>query len=445
MPPPVGFNQETTTMQMTTRSAAAAAALLLACAAAPVHAQEFNWRKHQGKTVTFLANNNPIANALIKNKADFEQLTGMTLKVDSYQEQQMRQRLVTVMNSRSDEIDLFMSLPSREGLQFAKAGWYADLSDFIKNAAAKDFDFKDLSPGMVADATYQGKVMGLPLNVEGPVVYYRKDVLQRCGVAFPKNLTELEAAAAKLKACDAAITPFVSRGLKPAAPFTYSVFLHNMGGSYLKDHKSQLCSPPGQASLGLYTKLLKDYGPPGVVNYSFYQISSLYKEGRAAMAFESSNELRNVMDGGARLNDTSIAVLPAGPGGSHPTVIGWTMSVSAYSKNKEPAWYFVQWATSRATQEKLALEGIAPPRASVATSPGFKKWIDEQPVRRDWIAAINELSQTGTSEVGYPIVANPASREYVGQAINELILGQKTVAQACADADTALNALIAKE
>ena len=126
-----------------------------------------------------------------------------------------------------------MSLPSREGLQFAKAGWYADLGDFIKNAAAKDFDFKDLSPGMVADATYEGRVMGLPLNVEGPVVYYRKDVLQRCGVAFPKSLAEVEAAAAKLKSCDAAVTPFVSRGLKPAAPFTYSVFLHNMGGSYM--------------------------------------------------------------------------------------------------------------------------------------------------------------------------------------------------------------------
>jgi multiple sugar transport system substrate-binding protein len=163
------------------------------------------------------------------------------------------------------------------------------------------------------------------------------------------------------------------------------------------------------------------------------------------MAFESTNELRNVMDGGARLNDTGIMPLPAGPGGSKPTVIGWTLSVSAHSKNKEAAWYFLQWATSRAVQEKMALEGIAPPRASVAGDPDFRKWVEEVPVRKEWIAALNVLSQTGISQVGYPIVANPASREPIGQAINELILGQKTVAQACADADTALNALIAKE
>ena len=408
-------------------------------------AQEFNWKKYQGTTLTFLANNNPVAAALLKHKDEFEKQTGMTLKVDSYQEQQMRQRMVTVMNSRSDEVDLFMSLPSREGLQFAKAGWYADLTDLIKTSAAPGYDFADLSPGLVKDASYNGRVMGVPLNIEGPVLYYRKDLFQKCGVQLPKSLPELEGVAAKLKSCEPDVTPFVSRGLKPAAPFTYSVFLHNMGGDYMKDGKSQLCSKEGQASLDLYARLLKNFGPPGVVNYNFYQISSLYKEGRAAMAFESSNELRNVMDGGARLNDTGIAVLPAGPGGSRPTVIGWTMSVSAHSKNKEAAWYFVQWATSRATQEKLALEGIAPPRASVASAPEYRKWIDEQPVRREWVAAVNQLSQTGTSEVGYPIVANPASREHIGQAINELILGQKTVQQACADADRALDALIAKD
>lgn len=423
----------------------ALAAAVFAAAPHGAFAQEFNWKKHQGKTVTFLANNNPVANAIIKYKADFEKQTGITLKVDTYQEQQMRQRLVTVMNSHSDEIDLFMSLPSREGLQFAKAGWYADLTDLVKNASAKDYDFADLSAGMVKDASYNNQLLGIPLNIEGPVVYYRKDLFQKCGVSFPKTLNELEPVAAKLKACEPGITPFVSRGLKPALPFTYSVFLHNMGGQYMKGGKSQLCSKEGQASLDLYAKLLKDYGPPGVVNYNFYQISGLYKEGKAAMSFESSNELRSVMDGGARLKDTGIAVLPPGPGGSHPTVIGWTMSVSNYSKNKEAAWYFVQWATGKAMQEKLALEGIAPPRAAVANGADFRKWMDEQPVRKEWVAAVNELGKTGTSEVGYPIVANPASREFVGQAVDELLLGQKPVAQACADADRQLDALIGKE
>ena len=71
--------------------------------------------------------------------------------------------------------------------------------------------------------------------------------------------------------------------------------------------------------------------------------------------------------------------------------------------------------------------------------------MDEQPVRAEWVAAVNELARTGTSEVGYPIVANPASRDHVGQAVQELLLGQKTAAEACAGADKQLDALIAKD
>ena len=78
-------------------------ALLAAVAVtSQAHAADFDWKKFQGKTISFLANNNPVSQALLTHKADFERLTGMTLKVDGYQEQQMRQRLVTVMNAHSD-------------------------------------------------------------------------------------------------------------------------------------------------------------------------------------------------------------------------------------------------------------------------------------------------------------------------------------------------------
>ena len=417
------------------------AAASLAIQAAP--AQTFNWKKFQGTTLSVLANNNPIANTLMKHRHEFEQLTGMKLKVDTYQEQQMRQRLMTVMNSGSDEVDVFMSLPSREGLQFAKAGWYADMSSYVKNDVAPGYDFAGLSPGLVKDATVDGKLNGIPLNIEGPVLYYRKDIFAKCKVEMPKTLDQLPAVAKQLKTCEPAITPFVSRGLKPALPFTFSVFLHNEGGEYMKDGKSQLCSAPAKAALSLYSSLLKDYGPPGVVNYSFYQISSLYKDGRAAMAFESSNELRNMMAGGARLKDTAITLLPPGPGGLHPTVLGWTAAISSHSKKKEAAWYFIQWATSPKTQAELAVDGIVSPRASVANNPAFRKWVDAQPVREEWITAVNKVGQLGESKIGYPIVANAESREYIGQAVTAMILGQKNVQQACSEADARLDKLIA--
>jgi multiple sugar transport system substrate-binding protein len=414
-------------------------------AVSAANAADFDWKKFQGKTVTFLANNNPVSQALLAHKADFEKLTGITLKVDGYQEQQMRQRLVTVMNAHSDEVDVFMTLPSREGQQFAAAGWYADLVPMTKSEVAGDYDYAGLSQALLKAGTFDGKLTSMPMNIEGPILYYRTDIFKKCGLEQPATIKDIEAAAKKLKACDSNVTPFVSRGLKAALPYTFSNMLHNIGGSYMAEGKSNLCSPKAKEALEIYSRLLRDYGPPGVVNYSFYQISALYRSGRAAMAFESSNELRTVMEGGERLKDTALIAFPAGEAGQVPTAIGWGMAVSAYSKQQDAAWYFVQWATSPAVQKLMAVQGIAPPRSSVASDPDYRKWIDAEPVRQQWQAALDVLAAKGSSEVGYPIVANPESREFIGQAVQDLILNRKPVEQACADADKGLDGLIAQK
>jgi multiple sugar transport system substrate-binding protein len=420
----------------------AATAVALAAITTMANAADFDWKKFQGKTISFLANNNPVSQALLTYKADFEKLTGMTLKVDGYQEQQMRQRLVTVMNARSDEVDVFMTLPSREGEQFAASGWYGDLSAFSRNEVSQDYDVAGLGQALLKAATYDGKLTSMPMNIEGPILYYRTDIFKKCGIDPPATIKDVQAAAQELKSCDAGIVPFVSRGLKPAVAYTFSNMLHNVGGSYMANGKSNLCSPQDKEALEIYSGLLRDYGPPGVVNYSFYQISALYRSGRAAMAFESSNELRTVMEGGERLKDTGLLPFPAGEAGQVPTAIGWGMAVSAYSKQPDAAWYFVQWATSPEIQKRMAVQGIAAPRPAVASDPDFRKWLDEHPVRKEWQAALDVLAAKGSSEVGYPIIANPESRDFIGQAVQDLILKQKTVDQACADADKGLDALI---
>lgn len=405
-------------------------------------AADFDWQAHKGETVSFLANNNPISTALLKYRSDFEKLTGIALKVDTYQEQQMRQRLLTILNAHSDEADVFMTLPSREGMQFAAAGWYDDLKPLMQKESAPEYKADDLSPALVKAATFGGVLTGIPMNIEGPLLYYRTDIFQKCKVQPPKAIEDIATVAEAIKGCDSTVTPFATRGLKPALPYTFSAFLHNMGGDYMKDGKSALCSEADKKALTTYANLLKDYGPPGVVNYSFYQLTSLYRAGRSAMSFESSNEFPSIMEGGARLKDTAIVPLPKGAGGSKPTAIGWALAVSKYSSHKDAAWYFVQWATSPKMQAKLALEGIAPPRKSVSDDPAYRKWLDEQPIRKAWQTAIDELAKNGTSEVGYPIVQNPQSREFIGQAVDSILLGTATVDEACKTADQQLDMLI---
>lgn len=421
-----------------------ATSLIVAVMATGATAADFDWKAHEGETVTFLVNSNPIGNLLVEHKDEFEELTGIELVVDSYQEQQMRQRLMTVMNARSDEVDVFMTLPSREGMQFAAAGWYKDLSDYTQNAVSPGYNFDGFGKALIDAATFDGKFTGVPLNLEGPLLYYRTDVFEECDIAEPDSIDAMADAAAKLKECSD-LTPYATRGLAPALPYTFSGFMRNMGGQYMIDGKSALCSDDSKEAIQLYADLLKNYGPPGAVNYSFQQLTALYGGGRSAMSYESSNEFATIMESGEREKDTAIIPLPAGPGGSHPTVIGWALAISGYSDNADAAWYFLQWASSPEMQAKLALNGIAPPRPAVADSADYKAWLDESPIRQQWQAALSTLASTGSSEIGYPIIGNPESRQYIGQAVGDVLLGSKTVDEACAAADASLNELIARD
>lgn len=414
-------------------------------AAAPAGA--FDWKKHAGTTITFISANHPWANAVLKYQDEFTALTGIALKVDSFQEQQARQRMLTILQSKSPDMDVFMSLKSRDGMLYSRAGWYADLTEFSQNAVAPEYRLDDFGKGALDGERFDGKLYGIPLNVEGPVIFYRKDVFAELGLAEPRSLAELEAACKLIKERKPGMHPWATRGLKSAVPYTFSNFLHNMGGAYVAEGKSNLTAPVSRDAFEFYSRLLRDYGPPGSVNNTFYQITALYRDGRAAMSFESSNELNGVMEGGARLKDTGIMLLPpAADGVNKPTVIGWGVSVSAFSKKREAAWYFIMWATSPEMQERLIADGICPPRLSALRSKTFTDWQAVEPVRAEWASAIIKMTEIGTSDVLGPGVVNqPEGRDIIGQAVNEIMLGQKSVDEASAQADRLLQALLDRQ
>src|SRR4029079_562832 len=93
--------------------------------------------------------------------------------------------------------------------------------------------------------------------------------------------------------------------------------------------------------------------------------------------------------------------VPAGEAGQVPTAIGWGMAVSPHRSHPGAAGYCVQGPTSPEIQMRMALQGIAPPRPAVANNPEYRKWIDEQPVRKEWQAEPHVLAPKGASEVGY--------------------------------------------
>ncbi|WP_379131199.1 ABC transporter substrate-binding protein [Paenibacillus sp. sgz500958] len=88
-------------------------------------------------------------------------------------------------------------------------GGYAALVPYMDRATDLSGEawVKDLIPTSKIPATVDGKLYGMPMNVEGYGLIYNKDLFEKAGITEePKTLSELKAAVEKLKAAD--ITPF---------------------------------------------------------------------------------------------------------------------------------------------------------------------------------------------------------------------------------------------
>ena len=429
---------------MTRRSFLAGAMLAAATlVAAPAGAQGFNWRSQDGQTVNLMLNNHPWSQAMREMVADFTAKTGVKTRMEIFNEEQYRARLSTLMQGRSADVDVFMSLTSREGAVFNRAGWYADLAPLMADKAltAPDFDYEDFGASIRSASTFGNQVVALPINQEGPLFYWRKDIFERCRIAEPKALEDIPAAAAAIKACDANQGAWAARGIRGVTPYALAAFVYNSGGSFATpDGKPGLAQPNSVKGLEMYSNLLKDYGPPGALNHTFTQVIELLGQGRVAMTHESSNEFANIMRFPNRSSDLGVKVLPPGreTGISKPVAIGWTVAISAHSKRQPAAWLFLQWATSPEVQGKLVQAGVAPPRASVFGGEAFKAWAAEMPIRRAWADALIELGRTGTGVYQSPTDRIPEARDMIGGAMQQIVQGKATPAEAAKAADVEL-------
>ena len=408
-------------------------------------AQNFNWKKHDGQTVNLLLNNHPWSQAVREMAPEFTARTGIKLRVEIFNEEQFRARLTTMMQAKSSDVDVFMSLKFREGATYDKAGWYADLSPLLASPAstAPDFNFNDFGDGLRHAETVNKKLVGLPINLEGPLFYWNKHIFQKCNVAEPMFLEDLPGTAAKLKACPALgdATVWAARGIRGAISYAVSAFIYNMGGDFAtKDGKPGLCQPGSVKGAEMYATLLKDYGPPGAANHTFTQVIEMLGQGRLAMTHESSNEFANIVRFPGRDKDIGVKVLPKGKasGISKPIVFGWGISVSNFSTKKDAAWYFLQWATSKEMETRLVKNGVAPPRTSVFNGAEFKAWTSEVPIRQAWANALIEISKTGTA-ISYPPTDRVIeARETVGGGVQKIFLGQANAKDAMCQVDVDL-------
>lgn len=444
-------------MNVRTSSAALAAAL---AAAVPAAAQDaFDWRQHEGATVEALMPEGPFLDAALPVIEEFEAATGITVELEQLPEAQAWDKIRVEMQAGSDEIDLYIGQIDRFGAQFSANGWYEDLLPFIENPAltSPEFDWEDFREPSRTVSTIGGQVVGIPIDRPGgPVLVYRRDLLEANGIAVPTTLEELEAAARAIHEATG-IPGMVLRGSGAPATSQFANVLHEFGGRWEDAAGNPTVNTrEAVAAFDWWGRMLRETGNPNATTFGFPEVVSEFVSGNAAFGMDGALAVPAVINDPATsqvAGEVGYMAIPNGPGGpavreTDPcrTIGPFAVSINPFSEDKEAAWLLAQWLVSKDAQVDLLLTGRLVARASAAESDRFLSDPAVTAEQEYWDAVLE------ASSFCYPTVGNaPPSitdvgraREIVGQVIVASILGQDV--QAAADqAQAELEALKASQ
>lgn len=420
-------------------------ALCLVMSFAFVQAQDTPFEvsnEYAGTEIRIIAANHPWNNAIQRLIPEFEAASGMIVRLESYFEDQLSQRLQIGLTSGNSQADVFMFRPLQEGLLFQQNGWVADLTAYAEADAG--WNYADFQAGPLGTVSANDVLFGVPIVTERQALYYRKDLFEAAGIEVPETLEELEAAAAALHDPANGIYGIVLRGQRSAAVTQFSSFLYSFGGTWIDEEgNSAIGSEEALAAYEFYGGLLRNYGPPGTLNMSWPQAIAVFQQGQAAMYLDADILFTNVVDPNASLvvDQVGFAPFPEGPSGRRPyAVTSWALGMNESSTNKDAAWEFIRWATSPEIVRRLQAEsGQSGARESVWASPDGLGGFPE-----DLAASILVNAEVGVGFDRPRVIRVGEARDIVGAPIVTSIEGGD-VAAALEEANAAFQTFLEQE
>lgn len=237
--------------------------------------------------------------------------------------------------------DIFLISPG-DFLRYYNGGVLLDLTPHITPEAQADFP-----EGVIASRKVDGKIYGLPMELEPMAFYYSVKAFEDAGLNendVPQTWDQLTEVANKLTTADRygvlfETTPGYYQN------FTWYPFMWQGGGEFQgADGKSSFDSPGVVAALKLWQDLTNSGAAPRQVNAGGWDIVANLGAGYCAMQNMGIWGI-SAMENNAPDVPYGIFKLPSPTGGKYVTVGGgWAFVANAAGKNPEAAAKFIVWA-----------------------------------------------------------------------------------------------------
>lgn len=382
-------------------------------------------------TLNVVGVDNTLATTMLAHLDELEEETGIRVEFQQFSNEQASNKIAVSMAAGGKDIDVMMIRPLDETLLYSQNGWLENLQPYV-DADAEEVEYDDFMQAcrdVTTDA--EGNAVALPMMTESGIIYYNKTMFEEAGITeLPTTWDELYEVASKLNKPDEDICGFACRGAGNPAVTQFSAVLRSFGADFFDEEgNATLNTPEAVEAFEFYGKLLRDCGPTGVLNMTWTETWNLFTQGKAAMRLDANTNLGSWSDDDAAISFDEIGYfdVPVGPNGDYGNyyITSWALAMSYGSENKEAAWEFIKWATSKEMQIEAQKNGNSGARTS-AWEGDYSSYPEE----------VQKLAaEAGNKAYGSdrPFMINVArGRDIIGEIIVAAIEGKDDI-QALAD------------
>lgn len=357
-----------------------------------------NWKAYEGTTLSLLLISHPFVDSLKPLLTEFEEKTGITVEMEVLAEQPGFEKLLSDLSSGAGSYDAFMTDPLHNW-QYATAGWIEPLDAYLTDSTKTDieaYDQADFMPGIWNAGKWnltpmsglgEGQTWAVPINFESYLLAYRPSLLEEKGIEVPTTYEEYYEAAKALtfEKDGQQIYGTITRFDKywDLTYLTFGTMLQSYGASLLDENGNvAICSPESIAATELFINTIKDTSPEGAAAFTWYEALQGFASGQYAMSLNEADLFAPTYEDPSQSqisDDVGYAVTPLGPDGERKAGAWvWEMSINSASKNKDAAWLFLQWLTSKETITKTNIAGnMNPVRASSWENPELQAIVEQ--------------------------------------------------------------------
>lgn len=363
---------------------------------------------------------------------DFEAANpGVTVKLEAIPLEQLRQSLQTQLRGpNGPDVFAWGSGPQYAGA-LAEAGLLYDLTASYE---AKQWPVYEFAKTQV---TIDGKVLGVPGEMETIGIFFNKAIFAELGLAQPQNLAELEAAAEAIKGSGKIAFAMADQEGWEGSHWFSMALSSRIGSAKMAElfaGTASWDSPDVVAALKIWEDWNEaGYFPPTPTAISYDNGNALFFSGDAAMIPTGSWLVGDIEAAGV---DFEVGFMPF-PSETGPGIwtggLGSGPYVSANTQNPEAAIAFVDYLVSQ-EHGRWVVENLAtiPPypvdTAGVEVSPLFAQ-----------VLADTARFAGGDADFGsnIDVLSTDVFNEAMFNGIQAILTGQKTAEQVAAELEAA--------